>query len=96
MIDKDKPIRNRRYLDWVKSLPSCVSGMPSDDPHHIIGVGRGKMGGKDCDLLTMPVTRFEHQEIHNHPTEEQWKHVALTLREAVKRGVLVFNYEAMK
>jgi len=96
MIEKDKPVRNPKYLKWVKSLPSCISGMPADDPHHLIGVGRGKMGGKECDLLTMPVTRFEHQEIHNNPTDEQWKHAALTLRQAVKEGVLIFNPEVLK
>lgn len=97
MIDKDKPIRNQKYLNWVKTLPCCVSGMPADDPHHVIGVGRGKMGGKECDLLTMPVTRAIHQAIHSNPSDyDQWKYVALTLREAVKQGILRFDNEAMK
>ena len=97
MFEKDKPIRNERYLRWVKSLPSCISGLPADDPHHIIGMGRGKMGGKDCDLFTMPVTRLEHQLIHNSPKDyEQWKYVAMTLRQAVKEGVLIFNPEVLK
>jgi hypothetical protein len=96
-LQKDLPIRNKKYLKWVKTLPSCISGRPSDDPHHIIGVGRGKMGGTDCDLFAMPVTRDEHQLIHKAPSEyEQWKYVAMTLRQAVKEGVLVFNPDALK
>ena len=53
---KIKTARNRKYLDWVKTLPSCISGRPADDPHHIIGRGEGGMGTKASDYFAIPLT----------------------------------------
>lgn len=87
---KDKPVRNKAYLKWVASLPCSHCGAPSDEAHHIIGVGEGGMATKACDLLTMPVCRPCHTEIHNHPRHwpEQWHFVAKTLQQAIKEGVI--------
>jgi hypothetical protein len=95
MLAKVKPFRSRKYLDWVKSLPSVISGMPADDPHHLIGHGYGVMGSKVSDLWTFPLTRGEHSELHNIGWKEweeihgsQWKFVAETIEQAVREGLI--------
>lgn len=86
------------YLQWVKSLPSAISGAPADDPHHLIGHGMGGMGTKVSDLLTFPLTRVEHSALHDGGYKSwesrhgsQWMHVVKTIERAVFEGVLVFE-----
>jgi hypothetical protein len=89
---KDKPYRDKRYTDWVKSLDCCICDAPADDPHHIIGVGEGGTGTKACDLLTMPMCRPHHNEMHrnNMMQLEQWRHTSKTLQRAIKEK---FNFK---
>ena len=89
-IPKNKPYRDKKYTDWVKSQPSVISGQPADDAHHLIGHCTGGMGTKVSDLWTLPLTRQEHQEIHQighksweHKYGSQWKFVAQTLAQYV-------------
>lgn len=92
MFPKQRPFRSRRYLDWVKSQPSVISGLPADDPHHIKVKGYG--GTKTSDLWAIPLTRAEHDELHRgvEAWEEkhgsQWKFAAETIERAVSAGVL--------
>ena len=90
---KKKPTRDRKYLNWVKCLNCCVTGMPADDPHHIKGHGLGGTSPAS-DLFTMPMTR----EIHTHLHDIGWQsfenkhgsqivYVAKTMGIAVKEGV---------
>lgn len=83
---KDKPYRDKKYTDWVRSLDCCICGAPADDPHHIIGAGEGGMGTKACDLLTMPLCRPHHAEMHKDKTMQlvQWDFVSKTLQRAIK------------
>jgi hypothetical protein len=60
-----KPLRDRKYLDWVKSQLSVISKRPADDAHHLIGHGQGGMGTKVTDYWTFPLTRDEHTELHS-------------------------------
>lgn len=55
---------NLKYLQWVKSRPCVCCGARADDPHHIIGHGQGGMGTKAHDLLTIPLCRQHHNELH--------------------------------
>jgi hypothetical protein len=91
----NKPARDRKYLNWVKSLDSVISHRPADDPHHLIGHGYSGMGTKAPDYLTFPLTRDEHTELHNigyKAWEEiygsQWKFVAETMLLAKLEGAL--------
>ena len=93
-FQKNKPWRSETYLTWVKQQPSCISGLPSDDPHHIKGHG---MGGtvKPPDWATMPLTRQEHAMFHAVPWTEwemkhgnQWEHIARTLGRAIHEGII--------
>jgi len=87
-----KTFRARWYLDWVKVQPSAISGLPADDPHHLIGHGTG--GTKVSDLFTFPLTRIEHTILHDkgYKTWEamwgsQWKYVSQTLALAIEDGL---------
>lgn len=96
-LQKQLPWRSKKYTDWVSSLPSCVSGLPADDPHHIKCPGMG--GSVKCsDFFTIPLTRAEHREFHDRGWKaweadhgSQWEHVARTQAkalEAIARGEL--------
>ncbi|WP_127958051.1 DUF968 domain-containing protein [Serratia microhaemolytica] len=63
-IPKRHRWENAKYLQWVKSRPCVCCGARADDPHHIIGHGQGGMGTKAHDLLTIPLCRQHHDELH--------------------------------
>ena len=65
-IPKLKRFENRKWLQFVKSQPCVCCGARADDPHHIIGNGGGKMGGKEHDLFTIPLCRIHHDELHRN------------------------------
>lgn len=94
---KQKPLRDKKYLKWVREQPSCISQRPADDPHHI--KGHGYTGGvKPSDYMTLPLTRDEHTYLHDIGYNswesvygDQRGHVLDTLIEAIKQGVLVMK-----
>lgn len=71
MFPKNKAWRCEKYLKWVKQQPSIISGMPADDPHHILGHGFSG-SGKAPDWATIPLTREEHNELH-HIGFREWE-----------------------
>lgn len=94
---KKQPWRCQAYLDWVKIQPSCISGAPADDAHHMKGHG---MGGTVTapDWAVIPLTRAEHTEFHNvgwktweKMYDSQWKLIARTLGRALDQGIIKFN-----
>lgn len=56
---------SRNYLNWVKTQPCECCQQQSDDPHHLIGWGRGGMATKAHDIFTIPLCRKHHTELHN-------------------------------
>ena len=65
-----KPIRNPKYLAYVRSLPCSVSratrdqyGRPNVAAHVRLG-GDGGMGMKPSDTRTVPLTAFLHEKQH--------------------------------
>ena len=60
----NKPYRNPRYRQWIKSLPSAVSGLTPCDPCH---TGPHALGQKASDLTCIPLTREEHEEMGRDP-----------------------------
>lgn len=92
VMDKPDPRwRSRSYLSWVKSLPCVLCGAPSDDAHHIKGVGNLSGAGLTSpDWAAMPACREHHDEIHRDPGlwVYQWEWVARTLGRAIEEGVL--------
>lgn len=63
-----------KYTQWVKTQPCVCCGKQSDDPHHIIGYGQGKMGGKAHDIFTLPLCRIHHNELHQNVELWENKH----------------------
>ena len=99
MGPKTKKFRSKKYTDWVKSLPSCISGEQAHDPHHIKGHGQGGTV-RASDLFTMPLTRWEHTYFHDTGPESweaefktsQWIHVINTIEQALDEGVIELSF----
>jgi len=97
---KREYLRNEAWLKYVKSLPSCISGRPADDPHHVKGLAKltGAAGGiKGDDLFVIPLTRDEHTAFHSMPVANwekvygtQAEHCLATIRQAIIDGVLTW------
>lgn len=90
---KDNPVRDKKYRDWVESQPCMICSVePAGDCHHGIslGYGEGGMGTKACDLLSMPLCREHHQQMHRNSgmQKDQWRYIAKTLQKAIKAGVV--------
>ena len=94
---RPKPMRwlCEDYTRYVKALPCVVCQQQADDPHHLIGHGQGKMGGKAHDLFTIPLCRQHHDELHRDAAGwerrhgSQLQHLIATLDRALKEGALV-------
>lgn len=79
--EKTKRPKSRAYrqdpehLEFIRSLPSCLSGEYGCDPHHLLSApGRG-VGLKAPDWWTVPLARMEHDRLHREcgsKTEEEW------------------------
>ena len=95
-MQKVKRFKCKKYTEWVKSLPSCVSLCPSDDPHHVSGVIPGGMGTKPHDLFCIPLTRVEHTSFHNigktlweeNYETNQAEEALKTINKALKDGLI--------
>ena len=70
MFPKRKPMRNKRYLEYVRKLSCLMCGsVYGSDPHHIKGIGHfSGVGQKASDYLTMPLCRNCHEQMHRDPT----------------------------
>lgn len=90
---KEKPVRSKKYRDWVAEQPCMLcQASPAGDCHHGIslGYGEGGIGTKACDTLSLPLCRPCHQEMHANPElwADQWHFIAKTLQEAIKSGII--------
>ncbi len=92
--------RSEAYLDFVRSLPSVISGQTPCIAHHLVGHGLKGKGGKVSDMLAFPLTEAEHTRspgaLHvigsaqwERDHDDQRIFVMQTLIEAIHRGVLV-------
>jgi len=63
-VPKLNPIRDRKYLDWLRTRPCLVSGYSGEgvDPAHIGTLGRGIKSGDDEAL---PLRHIYHMQGHN-------------------------------
>jgi len=95
MMLKLKPVRSEAYLSYVRSLPCChCAAEGPNDAHHLIGFGRGTMGGKADDMLAVPLCRECHTKFHHDfgkgvCLQAQVGWLQWTLRRAVADGVLL-------
>jgi hypothetical protein len=56
-----KPVRykNKKYTEYIKHQPCCITGRSNVDPHHTKSVGSG-----GSDLTQVPLIHELHQEVH--------------------------------
>lgn len=66
MLPKSQPIRDRKYLDWVRTQPCLVTGRADVEPAHLRLLGEGGVGMKPGDNLVLPL----HYEIHRRQSSE--------------------------
>lgn len=93
--------RSAAYLSFVRSL-SCVGCgfVGKVEAHHCIA--NRYSSEKHADAYAIPMCTECHAELHDnwHTWEEkhgsQWQHVAETLHEAIRVGVLVLDSKAAK
>jgi hypothetical protein len=98
------PARDEKYLAWVRTLPSVVSGRTGCVAHHITGHGLKAVGGKVCDYMTIPLLHDEHDAQGNERAfhrigTKQWEatfddqriYVMQTLIQALHEGMLVIH-----
>lgn len=65
---KNPPLRDRKYLDWLRHQPCILSGQHGNDneavdPMHIGTAGKGIKSGDD---EVLPVLHSLHTEGHTH------------------------------
>lgn len=91
MMEKVKPWRSPRYLEWVRSRPCshCRTPAPSE-AHHIIGIAGGQVGSKAGDQLAVPLCTRCHRNLHNGQIhiDAQIGWLVRTLDAAFHHGVL--------
>lgn len=63
---KEEPVRDREYLDWLRTQPCIFSGIPPAegrpvDPAHIGTLGKGI---KSSDDEALPVLAETHRRMH--------------------------------
>jgi 5-methylcytosine-specific restriction endonuclease McrA len=97
MIEKDKRWINKKYTNWVATLPCTNCG--TDDgtvvahhlKHRFFPWGGGGIGMKAHDWLTMALCYTCHAKAHNGDSDIldfQMLLIWKTQREAFKQGVL--------
>ena len=62
---KRKTKRSPQYLDYIRSLPCCVTGTDQNIIAHHVRIGTG--GGtslKPSDYFCLPLNSLEHQKLH--------------------------------
>jgi len=62
---KVKTPRDKKYLAWIRTQNSCISGdSPPCEAHHT-NLSGGGMGIKGSDYEAVPLTFFEHKQMDN-------------------------------
>ena len=90
------PLIDDAYRAFVRNRPCCGCGVePAGDAHHRISDRFAAM--RVTDYHTMPLCRSCHERLHadwrlwEEMHGPQWRHVAQTLTEAIRLGVLAVN-----
>ena len=59
-------IRDRKHLDWIRTLPCCRTGTPPpSDPAHISKFNGKGMGCKVSDSNAVPLAHEQHRRQHS-------------------------------
>ncbi|OGT59748.1 MAG: hypothetical protein A3E01_04605 [Gammaproteobacteria bacterium RIFCSPHIGHO2_12_FULL_63_22] len=96
-IPKPLPaLRSPEWLQYIRSLPSVISGMRGCVAHHAIGNRYSTL--KTSDYFAIPLTDSEHRALHDRGWREwelahgpQMGHALEVLRQGIRDGVLVWQ-----
>lgn len=72
LIPKAEYIRDKKHLQWIATLPCCVTGKPDVQAAHIRTGQTGGMGLKPCDSLTVPLDHMAHRIQHDIGEAKFW------------------------
>ena len=68
--------KNDEYLDFIRSMPCCVTGvMGSVVAHHVRSLGSAGIGVKPTDYLAVPLVAEIHMKLHNVGEAEFWEDI---------------------
>lgn len=71
MIQKTKPIRDEKYLAWIRTQPCVVCGSwPCQAAHQRLL--SGNTGSKPCDFHTLPNCNACHMAEHSKGVVTMW------------------------
>ena len=62
---KTPPVRNKKYIEWIRLLPCLICLKTPSDPHHVPLKGHSGKGTKTDDTRTIPLCHLHHVEYHN-------------------------------
>jgi hypothetical protein len=65
------PIRNKKHLNFIRSLPCILCGCNSQ-AHHLLRVPEKCMGRKSSDSNTIPLCPQHHRQLHDDGDEERF------------------------
>lgn len=75
---KQKSKKSASYLDFIRQLPCCVTGVMGVEAAHVsfsspwhCHYGRGR-GSKASDRWAVPLSSFEHRTQHGMNEQEYW------------------------
>lgn len=71
-IPKEKRLRDKAHLGYVRSKPCIVCGRAPAHAHHIRFAQPRAMGMKVSDEFTVPVCAIHHDELHRTGDERAW------------------------
>jgi len=66
---KIKPVRDAKYLAFIRQQPCVICGAPHAVPHHVYTNG---MGTKCNDTDTLPTCVYCHHMIHDEYTKSSY------------------------
>ena len=77
-----KPVRDRKYRKWLKSLwcLGCGQNWGLDACH----TGPHALSRKGCDMLCIPLCRPCHEEFDANPQDFAWGHGRMILAEVIQ------------
>jgi len=88
---KQKTGRSKKYMAFVRTLKSSVSGKEWEIiAHHVRCMGGGGMGMKPSDYLCVPLTSEEHHDLHTKGEPSFWSKWDSSPEEAVLSTQLMY------
>lgn len=75
LLPKHAPIRDRKYLDWLREQPCVVTGSGECEPAHLRWGTDGGMSSKPSDCYAFPLHFSLHRKQHSMPEPEFWLEV---------------------